>query len=180
MPFQEIEPFRRTSQQEALLRDLIAELRTPQTVGQPYVVVKRVGKDKVRHAYVYWDRWEGCPAPVRADIVYDGFEEVRGSEYTESIALVVTATIPEAADLGLLPFQVRYRGWYHPETEIGKRCNEAMVTLGASVLRNPAHPELRFESEEDARKAVDELRRLVPEAEWGVTVTVLSPREHAF
>jgi hypothetical protein len=179
MPFQELIPPPRSAEQQRLLKELVAELRHPRPAGQPRVVVKQVGKNRVRHVYVFWDRWEGCPAPIRGDIAYDALAEVMGKDYEESIALVVTATIPEATELGLLPYQVRYRGWSNPESELSKRCNEAMLALGASVLRSPKAPELRFESEEEAEKAVEQLRAAVPEAEWGVTVTVLTPGEQA-
>jgi hypothetical protein len=180
MPFQELAPPPRTAEHTRLMGELAEELRRPRPMGQPRVLVKQVGKKRVRHVYVLWDAWDDVPPPVRADIVYDAFAEVKGAEYEQSIALVVTATMPEAADLGLLPFQVRLRGSYQPETELSARCKKAMMVIGASTLRNPAEPELRFGSDEEAQKAVEELRRLVPDAEWGVTVTVMSPGEQVY
>jgi hypothetical protein len=180
MPFQELAPPPRTAEQTRLMGELAEELRRPRPIGQPRVLVKQVGKKRLRHVYVLWDAWDDVPPPVRGDIVYDAFAEAKGAEYEQSIALVVTATIPEAADLGLLPFQVRFRGRYQPEPELLARCKAAMTALGASTLRNPAEPELRFESEDEAQKAVAELRQAVPGAEWAVTVTVMSPGDHDY
>src|SRR5262249_15651130 len=92
---------------------------------------------------------------------------VEGEPFRRQIALAIGVTVPEARDLGLLPYQIipmrretdgvsleQYRG--------------AMIQEGASVLENPDQPLLRFASLEEAAACKRRLEEKLPNSHWTI------------
>jgi len=177
MPFIETTLDLRTENDEGLLRELVREIREPRDRGQPIIEVRNMSRGGFRHVYVIWDRWDQCRPEVRAGIVRDAFSAVKGAEYEKSIAITVSATVPEAVEMGLLPFEVKPFKWIGLKDEYVAGARQALLAEGASVLRQQvsrAHhslPELHFATEQQAEDAIVRLKEAAPQFEWRVVVT---------
>lgn len=163
-----------TPAERELLADLVAELTAPRPTGQPVIEIRAMPRNGLRHVHVIWDRWATCPPEKRASIIREAFQRVRGEAYEKSIAITVPATVPEAAEIGLLPYEVKPYKWYSLQGDQLKRAREAMIAEGASVLQPQFLPSLRFRNEQQAEEAVTRLKVNAPEFDWGVLVTVTS------
>ena len=88
-------------------------------------------------------------------------------EFANQIRLATGLTMPEAARMGLLPFQVVARR--HPTDALtAEDYARAMIAEGASVLEEPSNPILRFESLEEAETSQDRLERLLTGSRWTI------------
>jgi len=85
--------------EEDLKNELLRELRTPQAVGEPDIIIQGAAPAGV-HLFVVWRRWAGLDQVVRSRIILDAYEEWRG----EQEALQVTVS------MGLLPEEARSMG----------------------------------------------------------------------
>jgi hypothetical protein len=164
-----------TPAEKELLADLVAELTAPHATGQPVIEIRAMPRNGLRHVHVIWDRWEACPPEKRASIIREAFKSVKGEPFEQSIAITLPATVPEAVEIGLLPYEVKPKKWYSLQGEQLKRAREVMISQGASVLHPQFLPLLRFQSEQQAEEAVTRLSAAAPEFDWGVLVTVMSP-----
>ena len=73
--------------------------------------------------------------------------------------------MPEGEEAALLPYRVDLVITDKPPpVEVTARCQSAMTELGASLLRNPSKPELRFATSDQAAEGLKELVRRVPES----------------
>ena len=163
-----------TPREQTLLDELVAELRAPHPSGQPIIQIKQMGRGSLRHVFVIWDKWHDCPPETRGQIVREAFAAVEGDEYEKSIAITIPATVPEAAEIGLLPFEVRPLGeGFRPAA--GGPAGEALLREGASVLGSPAVPVLRFATEREAAESLARLKVAAPDTEWGIVVTKPTP-----
>lgn len=175
MPVRELSTPERNPEQRKLLDELIAELQSPREFGQPQIIIRPMPRGGLRHVYVIWDKWDGCPPEVRGEIIREAFAATRGTEFEHSIALAIPATVPEAAGLGLIPFEVKPFRWYQLDEPSRELAKQALIAEGASLLGPSWLPSLRYRTEQEAEEAVERLRNLAPIIDWGVVQTVLSP-----
>src|SRR5207244_1191951 len=120
---------------------------------QPVIEIRAMPRGGARHVHVIWDRWEGCPPENRAGIIRDAFKAARGEEYESSLVIAAGATVPEAADIGLLPFEVKPYKWYKLEGDLLQRARAALIEERGSVLGSPFLPQLRFATDRQADEA---------------------------
>jgi len=85
--------------EEDLKNELLDELRTPKTTGEPDVIIQGAAPAGV-HLFVVWSKWAGLEQVVRSRIILDAYEEWRG----EQEALRVTVS------MGLLPEEAKIMG----------------------------------------------------------------------
>ena len=170
MPVTEVRRTGRGPRDGALLAELIAELRSPRANGQPAIEIREMARG-LRHVYVIWDRWDGCEPESRGEIVRSAFREVHGPDYERAIAVTFPATVPEAADMGLLPFQVKPLAWDEAPSKLQGTARQMLLARGASVLGNPDVPALCFRTAEQATEAIRLLKSRVPGVEWYVVET---------
>lgn len=175
MPVVETQPPGRTPQEDALLEELIAELREPHPSGQPLVEIRQMSRGGAKHVYVIWDKWDSCPPESRSSLIRDAFAAVKGDEFERAIAIAIAATVPEAAELGLLPYEVKPFRWYQLDEPTRGIATQALIAEGASRLSSSWLPSLRYRTEREAEEAVERLRQRAPSIDWGVVRTVLSP-----
>jgi hypothetical protein len=155
-------------QREGLVDDLVKELRSPRTFGQPIVIEDPVAGGDRRLIHVIWDAWEGCPREQRTAIIQAAYHRAFREEYEDKISLAIGITVPEAVAMGLLPFQVipaRKRDGDPSQEEYRK----AMVDAGASLLSGEDRPQLRFAGIEDAEAAMGRLQEMLPNSRWIIT-----------
>jgi len=156
------------TQRKGLFDELVAELNAPQSSGQPVVEIRKMSRDGLRHVHVIWDKWDGCPPERRASIIRDAFIAAKGAEYEKSIAITIAATVPEAQDAGLLPFEVKPSRRSTYDLTARHKAYQVLLDEGASPLGTAWHPLLAFANPEQAEDAVRRLKIAAPEFEWGV------------
>lgn len=170
MPVIEKSPRERSQRERDLFAELVKELRNPQSTGQPVIEIRQMSRG-LRHVYVIWDQWDDCAPESRASIVREAFAEVKGPEYEKTIAITVPATGREAAEMGLLPFEVKPFGWYRLDEPARKIATDALMEEGASMNGDSWLPMLRFATKEQAEEAVHRLKQSAPRFEWDVVIT---------
>lgn len=58
------------------------------------------------HGFVVWDRFADVPESQCASIIMDADERASGKKFRGRITLATGVTVPEAADLELLPLSI--------------------------------------------------------------------------
>jgi hypothetical protein len=174
MPRRELRaPTERRGETKGLVNELAEELRHPREIGQPLILEDHLfGEDALR-VQVVWDRWEDVSDDLRSEVIYDAYSTALGEEYRQRIRLALGVTVPEAANLGLLPFQVtpaRKKG----EEPSHEEYRKAMIDAGASLLFSEARPQLRFAAIEDAEAAMEHLQEKLPKSRWIIAQEVSS------
>lgn len=145
----------------ALLAELAKELKNAREAGQPLIEEQVFPKTNAVRVTVIWDKWEPVPDEDRFHTILQAYEEVEGKAFRERIALAIGLTVPEAAEAGLLPFQIT-TALRRGDPVTAEQCREAMIVQGASVLLDPEKPQLRFATEEEAEACRQRLIRQLP------------------
>lgn len=172
MPYHQSAPLQTAADRDDLVGDLVGELREPRPFGQPIILDDQTPETNSRRLHVIWDRWESCPRPIRPDVITEAFRRVFGWGHSDpQITLALGVTVPEAAGIGLVPFEVA------PVVPKGEPLPEAyrsaMISAGASMLFRGERPVLRCAAIEDAQAAVDFLQGQLPGSRWTVIREVL-------
>ena len=160
---------RRTPEQQPIrFPDLVAELANELTsshdTGQPLIEEQVFPKTNAVRVTVIWDKWDAVNDEDRFTIILQAYEQAEGKAFRERIALAIGLTVPEAVELGMLPFQVLTA--LRPGDPVTlEQCREAMIAQGASILIDPNKPQLRFVTEEEAEACKQRLIRQLPESE---------------
>lgn len=151
-----------------LVGELVQELKADKEFGQPLAVEEPYGGTDHLRVTVFWDRFDPVSDEERTRIILEAYERL-DPEYTESIAVALGLTFPEAEEEWMLPYEVV------PNLRPGdavtlEKCHQAMMELGASTLRKSHGPVLRFPTGEMARRCVARLIELLPESKdvWTV------------
>lgn len=165
MPLHRKPPAEAGEERGDLLADLVAELTDPKPFGQPVIIEDDTPETNSLRVQVAWDRWEDCPREARSGIVTDAYEHVYGPERRKEITLALGLTIPEAAAIGLLPFQV-VPGRHKAGQPSADEYRQAMVAAGASVLSDAQKPELRCATLDDAQTLIEHLEQALPNSKW--------------
>jgi hypothetical protein len=154
----------------SLVAELAEELRSSHECGQPRIEEETFPRTNAVRVSVIWDKWEAVSDEERANTILHAYEQVEGKEFRERIALAMGLTVPEAQETGMVPYQIlpllRKGDPVTPE-----QCRQAMIAQGASVLRDPRNPQLRFATEEEAEACRRRLSAQLPGSEpvWVVT-----------
>ena len=153
-----------TGETASLVRELAKELKNPRPMGQPIILEDSLLGNAVS-VQVVWDRWHDVPPESQTQVIYDAYSAAFGEEYRQKIRLALGVTVPEAANLGLLPFQIipaRRKDGEPSQEEYRK----AMIDAGASLLSGEDRPQLRFATIEDAEAAMEHLQGMLPNSRW--------------
>lgn len=167
MPYHQSAPLQTPADRDDLVGELVGELREPRPFGQPIILDDHTPETNSRRLHVIWDRWESCPRPIRSDVITGAFRRVFGWGRSDpQITLALGVTVPEAAGIGLVPFEVApvlAKGVPVPETH-----RAAMISAGASTLFRGERPVLRCARLEDAQATIDFLQEQLPGSRWTV------------
>lgn len=160
----------------ALVEELAQELRADRETGQPIIEEFHFTKTNLLRVTVIWDKWDLLSDDARAEVILQAYEQVEGKEYRDRIALCVGLTVPEAREMGLLPFQIQ-PALRKGDPVTAEQCREALLAEGASPLADPDQPELRFATLEAAQTAVQRLAKRLPGSEpvWLITTDTRFP-----
>ena len=160
------EPYPRSAE---LVSQLVAELKANNPSGQPIIEEERFPKTGAIRATVIWDQWEDVDDEDRMATILQAYEQVEGEPFRDRIALAIGLTVPEAHDLGRLPFEIVPLVRRDDRVTLDE-CRDAMIAEGASLLPSPESPRLRFPTEEEAQECVRRLAKQLPgsDAVWMV------------
>jgi len=157
-----------------LVRELVEELRHSRDFGQPLIEELCFPKTNNLRVQVIWDKWDPISDEDRYQTILEAYQQVEGKELRDRIALAIGLTVPEAQQLGLLPFQVV------PMVRKGdpvtlEQCREAMLAQGASILFDPGKPQLRYATREEAEACKQRLSEQLPGSEpvWAIAEDVM-------
>jgi hypothetical protein len=164
MPRHILQPPSRANPPQALVDELANELRNSKERGQPLVIEERLLTGLVQ-VQVVWDKFRRLSDEERIELILSAYEQVEGRDFREKIVAAIGYTGSEAADMGLLPFQVLPPQRRTPELQ--ERCWYAMIEEGAFV-DDEESLELRFRSKPEAIEAKDRLEALLPGTNWTV------------
>ena len=159
-----------TKRDRELLARLVEELRSPTATGQPLIEIREMARG-ARHVHVIWDAWETCASASRNRIVRAAFREVKGEDYEKSILITVPATMADAAESGMLPFQVKPLSWDAATNKVRDTARTNLLELGGSVVGDPPIPALHFRTMDAAQAALRTLRDRIPKLDWYVLET---------
>lgn len=171
MPRKISAPTTSVADSDALIELLVRELKSAESYGQPIILERRFQIADAVHVYVVWDRFDGVSEDQRAEIILDAYERAEGTDFRNRITLATGLTVPEAADLGLLPYGV-VSARRNDERVTLDEYREAMIQEGASTLASQKHPELRFETLDEAVAAMTRLEQRLPGSFWVVVQEV--------
>jgi hypothetical protein len=149
-----------------LVEELARELKSARRFGQPLIEETEFTTKAIK-VYVIWDRWDRIADTDRSETILQAYEKAEGKEYRDRVTLAIGVTVPEAHELGMVPFGLEPSPSLKPAAL--KKCHQAMRSLGASDLMSDRGPELWLASREDAEAARRELMKLVPEGDWLLT-----------
>ena len=143
-----------------LVEELVDELKSDRESGQPRIDEEHFKTGSIR-AVVLWDRWDHLSQEDRSAVILEAYRTVEGEEFANRIALVSGLTIPEAHVSGMLPWHV-FPALRDDDPATPEQCFQAMIDEGASVLKSPRWPELRFATEEEAEACKRRLADRLP------------------
>lgn len=163
---------------EALVSELIAELRNSRPNGQPRIDEERFPRTGKIRINVLWDKWHGVPEYERIPVIQAAYEKVESREFNDDIVMVMGLTFPEAYELGMLPFQI-IAGVRPGDRITIEECRNAMLEEGASTLFRPETVELRFATEEEAIESKKRLSQSLPGSEgiWIILQSLVRPTD---
>jgi hypothetical protein len=161
MPRIRVHPEPISNQHPELVRELQLELQNNREFGQPLILEEPFARSEELRITVVWDKFDGIDDDERARIILAAYQ--RSDAPPTKIAVALGLTFPEAADDGLLPYDV-VPNWRASDPVSLERCFGAMKKLGASTLRNPIEPELRCATAEQAGACVSQLVQVLPES----------------
>jgi hypothetical protein len=165
MPRHILAPKTSIGERQPLTTDLVREIKAPRPMGQPIILEDgNVGGDSVR-IQVVWDRWENVAGELRSAIILDAYATALGDEYRRKIKLALGMTVPEAVEVGLLPFQIMTARRRDEEPSC-EEYRKAMIDAGASRLLGEDRPQLRFATLDDAEAAMEHLQDMLPKSRW--------------
>jgi hypothetical protein len=139
---------------------LAAELKHSRDAGQPLIYEQTfpTGKSRVT---VIWDDWGRVPLRERTATILRAYELAEGPDARERVALASGLTVPEAHAAGMLPYQI-ITALRRSDPMTWEQARQAVLEEGATTLEDPATPQLRFTTEEEAQAARQRLIRKFP------------------
>jgi len=156
-----------------LVAELVSELREGSPYGQPMIHELRFPETNAVRTTIIWDKWAEIPDEDRVATILEAYEEAEGADFRGRIALAMGLTVPEAHDVGLLPFQV-VAARRDSDKVTSEQCRRAMVEVGASTIAGPDRPMLRYATLAEAEEAVRRLVDILPQSDqiWVITQEV--------
>ena len=150
---------------EALVRRLADELRSPGDGPLPFILERHIPVTKSRHVWVIWDRWGELEPEERSTVIGRAYVEAEGLEAAENLSIASGVRPEEAAVFGLVPFIVEpvVPSFLERDDYRQAKAREAQNTVMGEAAR-----QLRYPTEDEARRALDRLKQSDPGTEWAI------------
>jgi len=145
-----------------LVGDLRRELADSREFGQPLIIEEPFARTEERRVTVVWDRFARLDHEERTLVILDAYDQDQQGALPR-IAVALGYTFPEGEDEGVLPYEVA-PNLRSGDVVTAEQCHQAMIQLGASVLRDPQRPSLSLPTAELAKKYVDRLIAILPQS----------------
>lgn len=155
-----------------LVERLAEELKNDRQFGQPLIEEEEFEKTQGLRISVIWDKWMGVLDEDRTATILRAYEQVEGTQFVHRIASATGFTVPEATQMGMLPFSVVTALRRGDQVSI-EQCFKAMIDEGASTLADPEYPQLRFSTCDQAEQSVARLCDRLPGSEnvWQIALS---------
>jgi len=161
----------------SLADELAAELKHSRLAAQPIIDEYTFPKTNAIRVQVIWDKWDALTDTERTAAILMAYRTAEESDYFDRIALAIGLTVPEACELGLLPYYI-IPAVRKTDAVTQEQCAAAMIQEGASTLLDPKRPQLRFSSEESAEASRQRLIAALPKSDdvWVVAKDLAKAR----
>lgn len=100
MPVRDTLKKREVLGEETLRTELSTELENPKASGEPEIVIERPNPSTT-HLFVIWSKWNDLEQMVRARIILEAYEKVKGAIEVDKVTVAMGLTPLEAARLGI-------------------------------------------------------------------------------
>ncbi len=148
---------------ELLVQKLAEELTSPGIGPQPLIVERHLPMTNSRHVRVVWDQWGSLIEEERAAVIIQAYERVEGSQKADNISVALGIRSQEAAIFGIVPYLVQPE---HPHFMERSHYRQALAQEARHTVMGEGAKELRYPSEEEAKLAIERLKRISPETSW--------------
>jgi len=156
---------------DELVNKLAHELRVDGNGGmprQPFIFEQEVPQTGTYHVIVIWERWNEVPSEQRASIIMDAYERVEPL-LVPNLTVVVGATMEEAIEMNLLPYQIITT---RKNTDAIPPADLRLAMLDEGAIESTTGLELRFPTLKMAQDAYARLSNRVPGPYWAITRTL--------
>lgn len=153
-----------------LVERLAAELRVNGggPARQPFIFEQEVPHTGTYYVLVVWERWNEVPPEERASIITEAYERAE-PDLVPNLTVVVGATLDEAIQLNLLPYEVIAS--HRKDDPVSLRdLSEALREEGAIDTRSGTH--LRYPTRQMAEEALRRLSERIPGPYWSIQQTI--------
>lgn len=155
---------------QKLVDQLVARLRDPLALEEPFVMEDRIPETRTRHVWVVWDAWKNFNRAAREAIIEEAFA-ASGVLKGDVILIARGLTQGQAFNSGFLPYKiVSTRRKTDPVSVVQLR--NAMNSVGGVHVKAGASHQLRFPSMEYAQEAYRQLTEKVPGPYWAIVQEV--------
>lgn len=150
---------------DVLIQDLAEELTSPSGGPLPLIIERHVRSTKSRHVWVIWDRWDDLNEEERSTIITRAYIATEGVEAADHLAIASGILPRQAAVFGLVPFIVEpvVPSFLERDDYRQAKAREARNTVMGEGAR-----QLRYPTEDEARRALDRLKQAEPGTEWAI------------
>jgi hypothetical protein len=149
------------SQHTELFNDLAAELKRKDGFGQPRIEEEHFPRTRLIKVTVIWDKWDRIPDEDRVEVILEAYEKVEGPEFRNRITLAIGLTVPEAHEIGLLPYEICTAVRKGDRVTLDD-CKKAMLAVGGSTLFEPGVVRLRLATQAEAEASRRHLCEILP------------------
>ena len=156
---------------EQLVTELTKELTRPRDIGQPIILEDETLETNSLRVHVIWERWAEWSGELRSRIVLESYERAFPKNARPQITLVLGLTVPEAVEMGLLPFKIvaaRQRAGL-PLTQEDR---QALLDAGATMQLRGNDPQLRCATFDAAEATIKHLEKELPNSRWTIVEEV--------
>ena len=152
--------------QRSAYPDLVDELAKELTqhdraCGQPRIEEEHFQKTNLVKVTVIWDKWDHVRDEDRSAVILEAYERAEGTTFRDRIALAIGLTVPEALEMGLLPYEIT-TALRKGDPVTLEQCKRAMSEAGASTLFGPGIARLRLGTKEEVDDCLAYLRKRLP------------------
>ena len=155
---------------KALSEELTRELNSPKEFGQPIVDEETFPRTGLKGVTVLWERWGGLTDPERTGVILEAYEQAYGAKEKERVAFAVGLTVPEATEVGKLPYTIM-PSLRRTDAISQEQVRRAVTDMGGEILENSDFPAvLRFATLADAEACRRKLIERLPDTDaiWNI------------
>lgn len=150
---------------------LVAQFRDGRPRRQPILLEDRIGRSDSLTVTVIWDGWDKLEPGDRSDLILEAYQALDPAT-ADRIAVVQGLTMREAISRGVLPFRIETTCKLGDPAS-SDQLRQALLDEGA--IESPNGLELRFRTQDEAKRAYVRLLERIPGPHWVIVHEVPQP-----